>query len=42
VALLLFGTMMASPKFQHDLAAAKLEMRTKLGFATNVIRGSIH
>jgi acid phosphatase (class A) len=42
VALLLFGYMMASPKFQHDLAAAKLETRTKLGFATNVIRGTIH
>ena len=42
VALLIFGYMMASPKFHQDLAAAKLEMRTKLGFSTNVIRGTIH
>ena len=41
VALLIFGYMMASPKFQQDLAAAKLEMRTKLGFSTNVIRGEL-
>jgi acid phosphatase (class A) len=41
VALLVFGNMMATPKFRQDLAAAKLEMRTKLGFSTNVIRGEL-
>ena len=42
VALLIFGYMMASPRFQQDLAAAKLETRTKLGIATKIIRGTIH
>lgn len=31
VAYLVFGYMMATPRFQHDLAAARVEMRTKLG-----------
>jgi acid phosphatase (class A) len=42
VALLIFGYMMATPKFQQDLAAAKLETRTKLGYKTNVIRAQFH
>ena len=31
VAYLVFGYMMATPRFQHDLAAARVEMRGKLG-----------
>jgi acid phosphatase (class A) len=31
VAYVVFGYMMATPKFQHDLEAAKAEMRAKLG-----------
>ena len=31
VAYVVFGYMLATPKFQHDLAAAKVETRTKLG-----------
>jgi acid phosphatase (class A) len=34
VAYAVFGYMMATPKFQHDLAAAKAETRAKLGLAT--------
>lgn len=34
VAYAVFGYMMATPKFQHDLAAAKVEMRAKLGLTT--------
>jgi len=33
VAYAVFGYMMATPKFQHDLAAAKAETRAKLGLA---------
>ncbi len=33
VALVVFGYMMATPKFQSDLAAAKAETRAKLGLA---------
>lgn len=33
VAYVVFGYMMATPKFQHDLAAAKAEARPKLGLA---------
>jgi len=33
VAYVLFGYMMATPKFQHDLAAAKTEARPKLGLS---------
>ena len=33
VAYVVFGYMMATPRFQRDLAAAKVETRTKLGFA---------
>jgi acid phosphatase (class A) len=29
-AYLVFGYMLSTPKFQHDLAAAREEMRTKL------------
>lgn len=35
VAYAVFGYMMSSPKFQQDLAAAREEMRTKLGAAEN-------
>jgi acid phosphatase (class A) len=35
VALLVFGYMMATPKFQQDLAAAKAETRAKLGLAAS-------
>jgi acid phosphatase (class A) len=31
VAYAVFGYMMATPRFQHDLAAAKVELRAKLG-----------
>jgi len=31
VAYVVFGYMLATPKFQHDLAAARAEMRAKLG-----------
>jgi acid phosphatase (class A) len=31
VAYVVFGYMMATPKFQHDLAAARVELRAKLG-----------
>ena len=31
IAYAVFGYMMATPKFQHDLAAARAEMRAKLG-----------
>jgi acid phosphatase (class A) len=31
VAYVVFGYMLATPKFQHDLAAAKAETRAKLG-----------
>ena len=41
VALLIFGNMMANPKFEQDLAGAKLEVRVKLGFQTPVVRGDI-
>jgi acid phosphatase (class A) len=34
VAYAVFGYMMATPKFQHDLAAAKAETRARLGLAT--------
>jgi acid phosphatase (class A) len=34
VAYVVFGYMMATPRFQHDLAAAKAETRAKLGFAS--------
>ena len=33
VAYVVFGSMMATPKFQSDLAEARAEMRTKLGMA---------
>jgi acid phosphatase (class A) len=33
VAYLVFGYMMATPRFQHDLAAARAETRAKLGLA---------
>jgi len=33
VAYVVFGYMLATPKFQHDLAEAKAETRTKLGLA---------
>jgi acid phosphatase (class A) len=33
VAYVVFGYMLATPKFQHDLAAAKAEARFKLGLA---------
>jgi acid phosphatase (class A) len=33
VAYVVFGYMMATPQFEHDLAAAKAEMRGKLGLA---------
>jgi acid phosphatase (class A) len=33
VAYVVFGYMLATPKFERDLAAAKAETRTKLGFA---------
>ena len=42
VALLIFGYMMATPRFQQDLAAAKAEAREKLGIATGVRRETIH
>ena len=32
IAYIVFGYMLATPRFQHDLAAAKLELRPKLGF----------
>jgi acid phosphatase (class A) len=35
VAYVVFGYMMATPKFQHDLAAAKAELTAKLGAAAN-------
>lgn len=38
VALLVFGYMMATPRFQMDLAAAKAELREKLGFSSAVTR----
>jgi acid phosphatase (class A) len=31
VAYVVFGYMMATPRFQHDLAAARAETRAKLG-----------
>ena len=33
VAYVVFGYMMATPRFEHDLAAAKAEMRAKMGLA---------
>ena len=33
IAYVVFGYMMATPKFQQDLVAAKAEMRPKLGLA---------
>jgi hypothetical protein len=33
VAYAVFGYMMATPRFQRDLAAAKAEARAKLGLA---------
>jgi acid phosphatase (class A) len=33
VAYVVFGYMMATPRFEHDLAAAKAEIRAKLGMA---------
>jgi acid phosphatase (class A) len=35
VAYVVFGYMMATPKFQHDLAAARAETRAKLGLAVD-------
>ena len=33
IAYVVFGYMLATPRFERDLAAAKLELRSKLGFA---------
>jgi acid phosphatase (class A) len=33
IAYVVFGYMLATPRFERDLAAAKLELRSKFGFA---------